>query len=324
MLGNVYKEFFMKIVLLESLAISDAALNSYATALKNAGHEFVAYPKDSSEAVQIERAKDADVIILANIPLSAKVIEACSKLKYIDIAFTGYDHVAVDAAKMRGIQLSNASGYATESVAELVLGLAIGLLRNIPQVDQRCREGKTRDGLVGFELQGKTLGIVGAGAIGMRVAELFHALGCTILAYDPYPGAKRPDYITFAAIDEVLAQSDIVSLHCLLNDSTRSLINQERIGKMKRGAYLINAARGPVVDSAALADALNSGHLAGAGVDVFEAEPPLDTAHPLLHSKNTIVTPHIAFASKESMELRAEIVLNNLEEWLKGKHINQI
>jgi D-3-phosphoglycerate dehydrogenase len=314
----------MKIVLLESLAISDAVLTGCTAVFKKAGHEFEAYPKDTSEAVQIERAKDADVLILANMPLGVRVIEACKKLKYIDIAFTGYDHVAVDTAKKRGIQLSNASGYATESVAELVLGLAISLLRNIPQVDQRCREGKTKDGLVGFELKGKTLGIVGAGAIGIRVAELFHALGCTILAYDPHPGASHPASITFASIDEVLARSDIVSLHCLLNDSTRGLINRERIGKMKRGAYLINAARGPVVNSAALADALNSGHLAGAGIDVFESEPPLDTAHPLLHSKNTIVTPHIAFASKESMELRASIVFNNLEEWLKGNHINQI
>jgi D-3-phosphoglycerate dehydrogenase len=314
----------MKIVLLESLAISDAALNGYAAALKNGGHEFAAYPKDSSEAVQIERAKDADVIMLANMPLSAQVIESCGRLKYIDIAFTGYDHVAVDAAKKRGIQLSNASGYSTESVAELVLALALDLLRNIPQVERRCREGKTKEGLVGFELKGKTLGIVGAGVIGLRVAELFHALGCTILAYEPYPKANPPAYITFAALDEVLAQSDIVTLHCLLNDSTRGLINRERIGRMKRGACLINAARGPVVDSAALATALNDGYLAGAGIDVFETEPPLDPAHPLLHSKNTIVTPHIAFASKESMELRAEIVFNNLGEWLKGNHLNQI
>jgi D-3-phosphoglycerate dehydrogenase len=314
----------MKMVLLESLAISDATLNGYAGALKNAGHDFTAYPRDSSEAVQIERAKDADVIMLANMPLSAKVIEACDKLKYIDIAFTGYDHVAVDAAKKRNIQLSNASGYATESVAELVLALAIDLLRNIPQVDRRCREGKTKEGLVGFELKGKTIGVVGAGAIGLRTAELFHALGCAILAYEPHPKAGAPAYIAFTSLDEVLARADIVTLHCLLNDSTRGLINRERIARMKQGAYLINAARGPVVDSAALAAALNDGRLAGAGIDVFEAEPPLDPAHPLLHSKNTIVTPHIAFASKESMELRAEIVFTNLTEWLNGNHINRI
>ncbi|MDR2537829.1 MAG: hypothetical protein LBC46_05940, partial [Treponema sp.] len=117
------------------------------------------------------------------------------------------------------------------------------------------------DGEGGFELKGKTLGIVGAGAIGLRVAELFHALGTAILAYEPHPKAKVPAYITFAALDEVLARSDIVTLHCLLNDGTRGLINRERIGRMKRGAYLINAARGPVVDSAALAAALNDGYL---------------------------------------------------------------
>jgi D-3-phosphoglycerate dehydrogenase len=312
----------MKIVLLEGLAVSDAVMATYAAALKKAGHEFVPYPRDTDEATQIARSRDADVIMLANMPLSARVIEAAAKLKYIDIAFTGYDHVAVEAAKKKGVALSNASGYATESVAELTVALAIDLLRNVPQVDARCREGKTKDGLVGFELQGKTVGLVGAGVIGKRVAELFHAFGCTVIAYTPEQ--INVPYITQVSLDEVLAAADIVSLHCLLNDATRGLISKERIAQMKQGAYLINAARGPVVDSKALADALNSGRLAGAGIDVFEAEPPLDTNHPLLQSKNTIVTPHIAFASKESMEKRAEIVFHNLTEWLKGNHLNRV
>lgn len=125
-------------------------------------------------------------------------------------------------------------------------------------------------------------------------------------------------------LDELLARSDIVSLHCPLNDDSRGLIGRAAIAGMKRGAYLINVARGPVVDSQALADALNSGYLAGAGIDVFEAEPPLSADHPLLHSKNTIVTPHVAFASAESMEARCRIVFDNIQKWLEGTPVNVV
>ena len=125
-------------------------------------------------------------------------------------------------------------------------------------------------------------------------------------------------------MDELLSNSDIVSLHCPLNEDSRHLINKDTIAKMKQGAYIINAARGPVVDSKALAEALNSGYLAGAGIDVFENEPPIDTSHPLLNCKNTIVTPHIAFASAESMKLRAQIVFENLKKWMEGDQINKI
>jgi D-3-phosphoglycerate dehydrogenase len=314
----------LKIVLLESLGVSDSVLKKHADLLEKKGHEFYSYPKNTDENVQIEHAKDADVIIIANMPLSAKVIESCDNLKFIDIAFTGFDHVAIDAAKKKNIAVSNASGYANESVAELVIGETISLLRNVPQVDIRCRDGKTKDGLVGSELKGKVVGIVGSGAIGLRVAELFHAFGCSTIAYDPFPKAEKPDYLSYTSLEELLSKSDIVTLHCPLSDKTRGLIDKEHIALMKSSAYLINAARGPVVDSGALADALNNGNLAGAWVDVFESEPPLNTEHPLLHSKNTIVTPHIGFASKESMELRADIIFNSLNEWLNGNQINKI
>jgi Lactate dehydrogenase and related dehydrogenases len=314
----------MKIVLLESLAIPDTLLDSYANILRAEGHEFCAYPKDTNEDTQIACAKDADVIMLANMPLSAKVIASCPNLKFIDVAFTGVDHVALDAAKARNIAVSNASGYANVSVAELTLCMMLSLLRNVPQVDARCRNGQTKEGLVGRELKGKTVGIVGTGAIGIEVAKLCHAFGCEIIGYDGFPKKDAPDYITYTSLEELLERSDIVTLHCPLNDSSLNLINKERIGLMKSRSYLINAARGPVVDSQALADALNNEQIAGAGIDVFEVEPPLDTAHPLLSAKNIIVTPHIAFASDESMKLRADIVFDNLHSWIKGKQINTI
>ena len=314
----------MKIVLLESLGVSEETLAACAKPLTDAGHTFVAYPKDTDPQVQIERAKDADILMIANMPLSGEVILACKNLKFIDVAFTGVDHVDLDAAKEMGVKVSNAAGYSTQAVAEIALCMMLSLLRNIPQVEQRCRQGQTKDGLVGCELRGKTVGIVGAGAIGCRTAELCHAFGCKVLGYKRHVTGKEPSFIEFVSLDELLQQSDIVSLHCPINEESKHLINAQSIAKMKQGAYLINTARGPVVDSQALADALNSGYLAGAGIDVFEKEPPLSTDHPLLHSKNTIVTPHVAFASAESMIARAEIVFDNIQSYLDGNQKNII
>lgn len=314
----------MNIVLLESLGILDSLLNEYAKPLIKAGHHFAAYQKDTDPEVQIQRAGQADIIMIANMPLSGQVISACEHLKFIDVAFTGVDHVDLEAARSRGIKVSNAAGYSTEAVAELTICLILSLLRNVPQVEARCREGKTKDGLVGCELMGKTVGIIGAGAIGIRAAELCSAFGCKVLAYKRRLTGNEPSFIEFVSLEELLSRADIVSLHCPLNDDSRHLINRETIGKMKKGAYLINAARGPVVDSNALAEALDTGYLSGAGIDVFETEPPLDPAHPLLRSKNTIVTPHVAFASEQSMEARAKIVFDNITNWMEGCQSNII
>lgn len=314
----------MNIVLLESLGVPEEVLNACAKPLVDAGHTFKAYPKDTDPKVQIERAKDADVIMIANMPLSGEVISACPNLKYIDVAFTGVDHVDLDAARAKGVKVSNAAGYSNEAVAELTLCMMLALLRNVPQVEARCRAGQTKDGLVGVELIGKTVGIVGVGAIGTRTAELCHAFGCKVLGNKRHVRGDEPDYIEFVSLEELLSRSDIVSLHCPLNEDSRGMINKDTIAKMKPGALLINAARGPVVDSQALADALNNGDLGGAGIDVFETEPPLDLDHPLLHSKNTIVTPHVAFASAESMETRCKIVFDNISQWMNGHQTNII
>ena len=314
----------MNIVLLESLGIPDSLLNECAKPLIDAGHTFTAFEKSTDTKVQIEQAQNADVIMIANMPLNGEVIDACKNLKFIDVAFTGVDHVDLAAARKNNISVSNAAGYSTEAVAELSLCLMLSLLHNVMQTDARCREGKTKDGLVGCELRGKTIGIVGAGAIGTRTAELCKAFGCRVLGCKRTITGNEPDFMEFVSLDELLSNSDIVSLHCPLNEDSRHLINKDTIAKMKQGAYIINAARGPVVDSKALAEALNSGYLAGAGIDVFENEPPIDTSHPLLNCKNTIVTPHIAFASAESMKLRAQIVFENLKKWMEGDQINKI
>jgi len=314
----------MKIVLLESLAVTDEYLGKFVKELEAKGHTFEAFEKSADVATQIEQSKDADVIMIGNMPLSGEVIKANENLKFIDVAFTGVDHVDLEAAKEMGVAVSNASGYANQAVAELVLGVIFNLLRNVSKTEIECRKGGTMAGLRGSELRGKTVGIVGYGAIGAQTAEMCHLLGCDIIAYDEYQREDAPSYVTYKSLEEVMSESDIVSLHCPLLPSTTGLINKERIALMKETAFLINAARGPVVDSEALAEALNNDKIKGAGIDVFEIEPPLNVDHPLLLSKNTIVTPHIAYASDESMERRADIVFDSLNSWLDGKQINKI
>lgn len=314
----------MNIVLLEKLGISDELLEIYANRLRNQGHTFTAYERNTDTEIMIDRAKDADVLMLANMPLPGTVINACSKLKFIDVAFTGVDHIDIETAKKRGIAVSNASGYSNEAVAELVLGMAIQLFRNIPAVEKRCREQGTKEGLVGRELKGHTVGIIGYGAIGSRVAELFNAFGCNILVYSRSKKDEIPDYVQYVTLEQLLKSSHIVTLHCPLNDETRGMIDKEEISLMKDRAILINAARGPIVNSEELAEALRSGKIAGAGIDVFETEPPIESNHPLLTAPNCRVTPHIAFATEESMKLRAEIVFDSLDKWMAGKQINII
>ncbi len=313
----------MNIVLLESLGVSTQVIDKHRDQLTAMGHNFTAYEKDTAPAVQLARSRQADAIILANMPLDISVVEQSPALKFIDVAFTGVDHIPLQAAKERGIAVSNASGYATQAVAELCVGFMIQLLRNTAQTGQRCREGGTKEGLIGSLLAGKTLGIVGAGAIGKRTAALCKAFGCRVLAYSRSP-VSHPAIDQQVSLDQLLAQSDIVSLHCPLTPETAGLIGPSQLAQMKPSAFLINTARGGVVDTAALAEALAQGRIAGAACDVFDQEPPLPLDHPLLHTPHTILTPHIAFASLESMEQRAEIVFDNLYAWLRGEQQNPV
>lgn len=311
-----------KVVILESLGISPEELEAFKKPF--AGEvEFTDYPKTTDIAKLKEETADADAMIIANMPMPGEVIAAAEKLQFIDVAFTGVDHVGLDAAKDKKIKVSNASGYSNEAVSELVIGMALSMLRNIPQVQERVRTGGTKDGLVGCELKGKTVGIIGYGKIGSRTGELMHAFGCKVLA-QKHGEQTLPDFVDAVSQDELLRRSDIVVLHCPLNDSTRGMINYEKLSLMKRSAILINVARGPVTNEDDLARALNDGIIAGAAVDVFTKEPPLPADTQMLHAANTLLTPHIAFATKESMTLRAEIVFDNLRAWLDGNQKNTI
>ena len=307
----------MKLVIIEPLGVEDEKLLQMAKEALPESVEITYYNTRVTDTdTLIERGKDADIIAVSNLPLNADVIRGCANLKMLAVAFTGVDHIAMDVCRERGITVCNCSGYSNAAVADLVFGMIVALYRNLPACGQAVRNGKTKDGLIGFELEGKKFGVVGTGAIGLKVAAVAQAFGCQVYAYSRTK--KEIPGITYVDLDTLLAECDIVSLHTPLNDGTRGLSNGERLAKMKPNAVLINTSRGPVVDSAALAEALNSGKIAGAGIDVFEGEPPIPADHPLLTAKNVIATPHIGFATKEALVKRAVIVFDNIVKWMAG------
>lgn len=307
----------MKLVIIEPLGVEQEKLLSMAAEQLPESVEVVYYDTRVTDTeTLIERGKDADIIAVSNLPLNADVIDGCKNLKMLSVAFTGVDHIALDACRRNGVLVSNCAGYSTAAVADLVFGLLISLYRNIPACNEVVRREGTKDGLVGFELEGKKFGVVGTGAIGLRVAAIAQAFGCEVLAYSRTK--KDVPGITYTDLDTLLSQCDIVSLHTPLNDSTRGLIGKEQLALMKKNAVLINTARGPVVDSQALAEALNEERIAGACIDVFETEPPVKKDHPLLNAKHVIATPHVAFATKEALVKRAVIVFDNITAWLNN------
>ncbi|MDZ7671811.1 MAG: 2-hydroxyacid dehydrogenase [Halanaerobiales bacterium] len=316
----------MKIVMIEPINISTMKIEEFRQRLETKGHELIDYSnraKDKEE--MIKRIKEADILIIANQPLPAEVINAAENLKMISVAFTGFDHIAMETCRENNIVVSNSSGYANQAVSELVFGLTINLMRKIKDSDEAVREGKTRTGLIGNELAGKNFGIIGFGSIGQKTARIADAFGCNILV-DNHKKHKVGEElgVEYLKIDELMQKSDIVSLHVPLKDSTVNLIDEEKIALMKKDAILINTSRGPVVNSKALATALNKDEIAGAGIDVFEMEPPIPEDHPLLNSKNTILTPHTAFATEEAFLKRAEIVFNNINAWLANEPQNVV
>jgi len=311
----------VKIAIIEPLGIDEKAVEKLKQDFLPENIELVYYnsaPQDDEE--KIKRSEDADIVMLANMPLRKNVLEKCSKLKMISVAFTGVDHIDMDYCKANDIMVCNCSGYANEAVCELVFGMVVDLYRNIFAADEAVRTGKTKVGLSQFELCGKKFGIIGAGAIGLKVANVAKAFCCDVYVYSRTP--KDIDGIKFVSLDDLLSICDVVSVHVPLTKQTKDLINAENITKMKPTSLLINTARGPVVNAKALADALKNNIIAGAGVDVFDNEPPIAMDNPLLNAPNVVLTPHIGFATKEAMEKRAVIAFTNINKYLMGKPQN--
>lgn len=312
----------MKLVIAEPLAVEAELITSLAKPFTDEGWELVTYASRPADQAELgARLADADAAVIANYPCSAAALDAAAKLRYLCIAFTGVDHVDIAKAKEKGIAVSNCAGYSTEAVAELAIGMALALLRDLPDSEKATRTGGTNAGLMGREISGKRFGIIGTGAIGHRVAEIASALGCDVWGYNRTP---KDELIHYADLDTVLSTSDIVSVHLPLTADTRGIIGERELSLMKPTALLINTARGPVVDEAALAAALKDGRIAGAAVDVYAKEPPVPADDPLLTAPHCILTPHIAFFSAEAMRKRAAIVFENLTAWADGKQKNVI
>ena len=308
----------MRIAVMEPLGVEQEKFMQIAREAVGNDVEIVCYDTRTTDVEELgRRGRDADIIAIGNLPFPREVLEKCENVKMLAVAFTGLDHVDLKYCEERGIKVQNCAGYATTAVAELTFGLLLDLCRNIGKCDTAARNGGTKAGLIGFELEGRTMGIVGTGAIGARVAKLAAAFGMDVIAYSRTPGKVAG--VRYVSLEELLAQADVVSLHVPLTDETRGMIGAEELALMKETAVLVNTARGPVVETKALADALNSSRIAGAAIDVFDKEPPLDADEPLINAKNTVVTPHVAFATDESMIKRAEIEFRNIAEFIKDK-----
>lgn len=281
-------------------------------------------------AETVSRCADAEIIITNKSVLNREIIESLPKLKYIGVTATGYNIVDVAAAKERGITVTNVPGYSSPAVAQLVFSLILELTNNVGHHAQTVRDGRWVacpdfcywDHPI-IELSGRTLGIIGYGDIGSSVAKIAVAFGMKVLASKRDWKTPPPEGVTPASIDEVFQNSDVISLHCPLTDATKHLVGARTLSLMKSTAYIINTGRGPLVDEAALAQALNAGRIAGAGLDVLSVEPP-KADNPLLTAKNCLITPHIGWASREARVRLIDIVASNLQAFLDGKPVNVV
>ncbi|MBO7100761.1 MAG: hydroxyacid dehydrogenase [Bacteroidales bacterium] len=308
----------MNIICVESLGISQAHFEELKQHYASKGHAFTYYmDRREDEASLVERMHEADIAVISNIKLPAAVLSQCANLKYLSVAFTGLDHIDLAYCQERGIKVQNAAGYSTTAVSELAVGMMLDLLRGVTTMDGVIRDGKGRGAFLGRELRGKTVGVVGTGAIGTATIRLLLAFGCKVLAYNRSRHADVEALgVKYVELPELLKEADIISLHTPLTAETRGLVGKKELQMMKPTALLINTARGPVCDIAAVAEALNNGTIAGAAFDVFEQEPPLPAEHPLLSAKYCLLTPHVAFATEESFAARADIVFGHVDDYL--------
>ncbi len=304
----------MRITAIEPIGITAERAQEIKQDLSAKGHEFVWFPdRKEDSATLVERMKDSEVVIVSNIPLRAEVLSQCPKLQFLNVAFTGLDHIDLAYCQAHGIKVKNASGYATQAVAELAVGLMLDVLRQITFLDGRIREGGVRGAFLGRELHGKTVGIVGTGAIGIRTAKLLQAFGCRVIAWSR---TEKPEVtamgIPYVSLPELMQNSDVISLHVPLTDETKYLISRDLLALCKPTAVLVNTARGNVVDMDALAEFLRDGRIAGAGIDVYEKEPPLPQDHALVQAPHCVLVPHVGYATREAFDIRIDIVLRNL------------
>ena len=291
--------------------------------------EFISYDRTpkTKEAV-LERAQDADIIITNKTPITPQIIDNLTKCRYIGLMSTGYDAVDVGYARKCGITVSNVPMYTTDAVAQMTFAHILNIFNFVAQNNELVHSGswtKCKDFCFWdrplSELSGKTIGLFGFGRIGKAVAKIANAFNMNVISYSRTKFAH--EYVKYVDFDTLLRESDILSLHAPFNESTNLIINRDSIEKMKDGAVLINTSRGKMIDDYALADALKSGKLKAAGVDVLTNEPPKED-NPLLGCENCYITPHISWAAVETRERLIGITLSNLRAFLDGKPQNEV
>ena len=288
------------------------------------------YPRTAIDQI-VERAKDAEIILTNKCPLGAETLAQLPKLKFISVLATGYNIVDTAYTARHNIPVSNVPVYGTDAVAEFVFSVILDFFKKPALHSQWSHHGAWQNSQdfcfwknPNFsELAGKTRGIIGFGRIGQRTAELGAAFKMKILANSRSRSASASFPFQWASIDEILEQADVISLHCPLTPETQGLISKESIGKMKSSAFLVNTARGPLVDEAALAEALNADRIAGAACDVVTSEPILST-NPLLGAKNLTLTPHIAWAANEARQRLMAITAQNIQAYQSGNLIHLV
>lgn len=311
-----------EIVIAQPLGVSKETLDTLLASLTGRGYHLTLWdslPENQDDLGN--RISKADLAVIANYPLKKEALDKASSLKYLCVAFTGVDHVDIDTCHEKGIAVSNCAGYSTESVAELAIGMILSLYRKLAEGKDAAAHGKTGAGLRGIEIKDRTVGIIGTGAIGYRTANLAKAFGAKVIGYNR---SHSHDDITYTDLNTLLQTSDIVSIHLPLTKDTKHFIDKDKLSLMKKDAILINTARGGIIDNEALAEALKKGEIAGAGIDVFDMEPPLPEDYPLLSAPHTVLTPHVGFDTEEAMERRAAIVADNLKSFVEGKQKNII
>jgi glycerate dehydrogenase len=276
----------------------------------------------------LERIGDASVVITNKTPMTRKTLFSAPKLSYVGVLATGYNVVDTAAAKERGIVVTNIPTYGTDAVAQFTFALLLEVAHHVQHHSDSVMEGRWSShpdfcfwDYPLMELLDKTMGIIGYGRIGQATARIARAFGMKVIAYDLYHDPSHQD--TYVTLDELLAQSDVISLHCPLFDETRGIINRESIERMKDGVIILNTSRGPLIVEEELAEALNSGKVAAAAVDVVSTEP-IEADNPLLGAKNILITPHIAWAPKESRIRLMDIAVRNLASFLSGNAENVV
>ena len=293
--------------------------------------EVVVYDRtpDTKEAV-VERLQDADILVGNKNNITAEIMDACPKLKYIAVQATGYNVIDVAAAKERGIPVSNVPTYGTMAVAQHTMALLLEITNLVGHHNDRVHAGRWAEGPDWcfwdsplMELDGKTLGVIGFGKIGQQTAKMAKAFGMNILATGSRPNEEGRAIGDYVEMDELLAKSDVITLHCPLFPNTKGIICKENIDKMKDGVIILNSSRGPLVVEQDLADALRSGKVKAAAVDVVSAEP-MTNDNPLLTAPNCIITPHIAWAPKEARQRIMDTTAKNIEAFLNGNPINVV